>query len=224
MAEFCYILDASALEKGVGHIKKWCDQENKRSDVALSLYIPSYTLQELDFLKFRRNSPTAREALHFIDHTTTCQDGPEIIIEFPDLLDTIVWSEVLAFQTQELPEYDLTGATQRSLLRRYKMLLKSCVYKCHLEGRNDKTWILVTEDSTVRRLANAFQIPYCSVVAADGDISRQVDKRSHRRNVKFNKYLKKKSTKEVTNGKEVYKTNFSDMMYAPRGGGELWSP
>ncbi|SCW01765.1 LAFE_0E06766g1_1 [Lachancea fermentati] len=226
MTEFCYILDASSLEKGIGNIKRWCEPATNARDVHLSLYIPSFTLQELDFLRYRRNSATARESLRFLDQTDA-SDRVDVIIEFTDLLDAIPWSDVLEHQVLDVPELDArsgNGPASRPLPRRFKNLLKSCVYKCHLEGSNQKSWTLVTEDPTVCRLAHAFQIPVCSLVEADNCVSKSVDRRSFEQSVRFNKNLKRRTVKEISDGKEVYKAKFDDTVYAPRGAGELWAP
>ncbi|CAR22849.1 Nmd4p [Lachancea thermotolerans CBS 6340] len=226
MSELCYILDASSLEKGIGNVKRWCDSQRAHKFSRLSLYIPTFTLQELDFLRYRRNSHTAKESLHFIDQTEF-PPTVDMIIEFPELLDTILWSDVLDHQGADAaPEFDLrAGApTARALPRRLRNLLKSCVYKCHLEGANNQTWTLITEDPAIRGLAQAFQIPCCSLVTADQEICKKLDKRAAQQNAKFSSYLKKKSTREVSNGKEVYRAKFDQAIYAPRGAGELWSP
>ncbi|SCV05903.1 LANO_0H17722g1_1 [Lachancea nothofagi CBS 11611] len=223
MAHLCYILDASCLEKGIGNVKRWCEPDQARKISRLSLYIPTFTLQELDFLKYRRNSYTAKEALRFIDRA----DFPEsvdLLIEFPELLDTILWSDVLERQVAEVTDFDLRPNTSRSLPRRLRNLLKSCTYKCHLEGSNDQVWTLITEDPQVRNLADAFAIPHCSLVSADQEICKNLDKRAFQQNVKFSDYLKKKSVKDTSNGKEVYRAKFDQAMYATRGPGDLWSP
>ncbi|SCU93881.1 LADA_0G05336g1_1 [Lachancea dasiensis] len=223
MSHLCYIIDASCLEKGIGNVKRWCEPSQATKFARLNLYIPTFTLQELDFLKYRRNSYTAKEALRFIDRADFPQNI-DMIIEFPELLDTIIWSDVLEHQVAEVAEYDVKGNSSRSLPRRLKNLLKSCTYKCHLEGSNNQHWVLVTEDPQVRHLADAFAIPHCSLVTADQEISKKLDKRSFQQNIKFSDYLKKKSVKDTTNGKEVYRAKFDQVMYANRGPGDLWTP
>ncbi|SCU92912.1 LAME_0F01992g1_1 [Lachancea meyersii CBS 8951] len=223
MSQLCYILDASCMEKGIGNVKRWCEADQARKFSRLSLYIPTFTLQELDFLKYRRNSYTAKEALRFIDGV----DFPEsvdLIIEFPELLDTILWSDVLDRQVSDLPDFDLRPNSPHSLPRRLRNLLKSCTYKCHFEGSNNQTWVLVTEDAQIRRLADAFGIPHCSLVSADQEICRKLDKRAFKQNAKFSDYLKKKSVKDSSGGKEVYRAKFDQAMYASRGPGNLWTP
>ena len=225
MTTLCYILDASSLEKGIGNVKRWCDPEQARKFASLSLYIPSFTLQELDFLRYRRNSYTAKESLRFIDQAEF-PSTVDVMIEFPELLDTILWSDVLDRQVQEVAEFDLrpNSSSPRALPRRLRNLLKSCVYKCHLEGANGQTWTLISEDPAIRNLALAFQIPCCSLVAADQEICKKLDKRAAQQNAKFSSYLKKKSIKDVSNGKEVYRAKFDQAMYASRGSGDLWTP
>lgn len=226
MSHFSFVLDASSLEKGVGNIKRWCEESTSDSSphVTLNLYIPTFTIQELDFLRYKRKSYAAKESLKFIDSIET-NENVDVIIEFPDLLDTITWFDVLKFQQQPVPEYEMNGTNStRALPRRFKNLLKSCIYKCHLESGNDETWSLIAEDPQVRKLATAFQIPTVSLLEADNMVSMKTNKQAFKQNQKFNKYLKKKSTKEVNAGKEIYKTKFDSMVYAPRGSGDLWLP
>lgn len=212
---FHFILDASALEKGLGNIKQWipCNDSN----FLLQLYIPTYTLHELDFQKFKRKSYAARESLKFIDQLEDTSYF-QLIIEFPDLVDLITWSEVSQFMKK-------TDTCLSLLNPRHKNLLKSCIYKCYLEEKENVEWILVTEDPVIRQLAVEFQIPYFSIVEADQLISQKQHKNIYMNNVKFSKYLVKKSIKQIQNeGKEIYKTKFDRMVYAPRGHGELWTP
>ncbi|SCU84488.1 LAFA_0D10220g1_1 [Lachancea sp. 'fantastica'] len=223
MSQLCYILDASCMEKGIGNVKRWFEADSTRQISQLSFYIPTYTLQELDFLKYRRNSYTAKEALRFIDGTDFPQNV-NLIIEFPELLDTILWSSVLEHQAFEVPEFDLRPNSPHSIPRRLRNLLKSCTYKCHLEGSNNQEWTLVTEDPQIRRLADAFAIPHCSLVSADQEICKKLDKRAFQQSVKFSDSLKKKSVKGSSGGKDVYRAKFDQVMYASRGPGNLWKP
>ncbi|KAH3674438.1 hypothetical protein WICMUC_003275 [Wickerhamomyces mucosus] len=81
-----YILDVSAFTKGLGTIKRWI--ESPERDVVL--FIPRYTIHELDFLKkgvdmIARN---ARESIRFIektisDESISLNDHP-LKLETPD--------------------------------------------------------------------------------------------------------------------------------------------
>lgn len=64
------ILDPSALVGGIGQIKKWSQEKE------LDLYIPSYTLHELDFIKKGVSllATNARESIRFIDRATSWED------------------------------------------------------------------------------------------------------------------------------------------------------
>lgn len=80
MSHRYFILDPSALVYGgIGKIKQWIEttienyksHKRDREDVQIIFYVPSYTLQELDFLKKVFNpliSANARESIKFIDN------------------------------------------------------------------------------------------------------------------------------------------------------------
>ncbi|ODV98490.1 hypothetical protein PACTADRAFT_31881 [Pachysolen tannophilus NRRL Y-2460] len=64
------ILDPSALVRGIGNIKKWA------SDYSLVLFIPFYTLHELDYIKRGVSllATNARESIKFIDLKSSMDD------------------------------------------------------------------------------------------------------------------------------------------------------
>lgn len=70
MEQLHIILDPSALVGGIGQIKKWSQEKE------LELYIPSYTLHELDFIKKGVSllATNARESIRFIDRATSWED------------------------------------------------------------------------------------------------------------------------------------------------------
>lgn len=215
LSEYNFILDASSLERGLGNIKRWC--QDCRGKVLLRLYIPTYTLQELDFLRYRRKSFGAREALKFVDQATG--EFPDLVVEFPETLDMVLWSEVTT---------SLVGArnadTLNRLPRRFKNLLKSCVYKCQLE-EDPLKWILVSEDARVRELADLCAIPWCSLVDADSTLAKETNTKQFFENQRFNDLVEKRGTGQtVAGGKRVVRTNFDNTVYASRGTGALWQP
>lgn len=83
-----FILDPSALTLGLGNIERWFDKnyfqaqvKDKDVKIVLNLYLPTYTLNELDY---QRKGPIvgstrAQEALKFIDRILENDDG---ILEF----------------------------------------------------------------------------------------------------------------------------------------------
>lgn len=216
------IVEASSFEKGLGNIKRWC--QDCPENMILRLYIPTFTLNELDFLRYKRKSYVARESLKFIDgvhdHKHT---SPEVIIEFPDILDIIPWSEVLDFVGNNAKDIDILN----KLPKRQKNLIKSCLYKCQFDEDSDGLkWILLTEDPQIRDLANICRIPWCSIVDADSALTKELNSKQYKENERFNKLIVKNGIKEETSkhGHRVVKTNFENTVYAPRGAGELWSP
>lgn len=212
--EYNFIIDASSLEKGLGNIKRWCQESHGK--IVLRLYIPTYTLQELDFLKYKRKSFGAREALKFIDSAVS--EYPDISVEFPETLDVVLWSEVTSLV--EGKQIDMLNR----LPRRLKNLLKSCVYKCQLEEDHLK-WILVAEDLKVKELADICSIPCSSLVDVESTLSKETNKKQYDQNQKFNNLVQDKGTCEtLTGGKRVVRTNFDSTVYASRGRGSLWEP
>lgn len=218
MNQYNFILDASAFERGLGNIKRWC--EVCKGKAKLNLYIPTFTLNELDFLQQRHKSFNARESLSFIDNLEPRLgkvQNPELdmIIEFPDILDVIQWSDVNINNIE----------TINKLPRRFKNLLKSCVYKCHLDDSDKAQWILVTEDSQVRKIADQCNIPWCSIIEVDSILSKEFKDKSFQEIEKFNDLLLKNGVSQVNeDGENVVKTKFKKTMYASRGKGSLWTP
>ncbi|KAL3232597.1 Nonsense-mediated decay protein 4 [Nakaseomyces bracarensis] len=243
MSQYNFILDASAFEKGLGNVKRWCQvpKQGSKDSVHLRFYVPTFTLQELNFLQGRHKSFPAKEALKFIDKLETLTSDNqsnhtvigrkvdddirtdlELFIEFPDILDAVSWSTVLDQVTEGPSVVD----SLNKLPKRFKLLLKSCVFKCHLENDDGLRWILLTEDPQVRKIATQCHIPWVSIVDADSVISRDMNDRSFRNSEKFNNtMLKRGVTKgEDLNGREVVKTSFDQTVYASRGSGKLWTP
>lgn len=240
MSQYNFILDASAFEKGLGNVKRWCQvpKQGSKNSVHLRFYVPTFTLQELNFLQGRHKSFPAKEALKFIDkletitsesqrghvigrkHDDEIRTDLELFIEFPDILDAVSWSNVLDHASESSSVDSLN-----KLPKRFKLLLKSCVYKYHLED-DGLRWILVTEDPQVRKIATQCHIPWVSIVDADSVISRDINDMSFRNSEKFNNtMLKRGVTKgEDQNGREVVKTSFDQTVYASRGKGKLWTP
>lgn len=215
-----FILDASAFEKGLGNIKRWCEQTQNK--VVLNLYIPTYTLKELEFLKFKRKSFMARESLKFIDTLTGNQNkNINLILEYPEVLDIISWQDVLDCSNGVPKDVD----TLMKIPKRIKNLLKSCVYKCNMENPDELHWILLTEDLQIRDLSRICNFNWSSVVTADTIISKDLDSKNFLQSENFNKKMLKDGQKqELTNGKEVIRTEFDKTVYAPRGSGVLWTP
>lgn len=221
MNTYNFILEASSFEKGLGNIKRWCLECPKSTK--LRLYMPTFTLNELDFLRYKRKSFVARESLKFIDSIDHRTENPEIIIEFPEILDIISWSEVLDFVSENPGDVD----TLNRLPRRLKNLIKSCLYKCQFDdGMDGLRWILITEDPQVRSLANICRIPWCSLVDADSALTKEMNLKQYKESERFNELMVKNGIKEETSqyGQRVVKTTFESTVYAPRGRGELWSP
>ncbi|CAI1601136.1 hypothetical protein SEUBUCD646_0L04040 [Saccharomyces eubayanus] len=218
MTQYNFIIDASAFEKGLGNIKRWCSDCTET--VTLNFYIPTFTLNELDFLQQRRKSFAARESLKFIDRL----DDPsftnlKVFIEFPEVLDIILWSDVMEHNN------NAGKVNIAKLPKRLKNLLKSCIYKCYLDGNEGLHWFLISEDSQIRDMAVQCNIPSCSIVDVDSILSKDMNDKSFRESEKFNNMMLKNGTKEESeNGRETIKTNFDKTVYASRGTGELWSP
>lgn len=221
MSQYNFVVEASAFEKGLGNIRRW--SVDCPSQLKFKLYIPTVTLRELDFLQHRRKSFNARESLKFIDQLTTipmlgraANEHMEITMEFPEVLDSIDWNNV-----------NINGIEAIDRLpRRLKNLLKSAVYKCsELENDDGLHWILLTEDQQIRDLAVQCNIPCCSIIDADGILSKELNDKSFQESQKFNKLVKKHGTsKQNPNGEDFVMTNFNKTMYASRGKGKLWSP
>lgn len=217
-----FVVEASSFEKGLGNIKRWCLECPETT--TLRLYIPTFTLNELDFLRFKRKSYVARESLKFIDSIHDHPGAnPELIIEFPDIPDILSWSEVLEF----VGDHPRDLETLNKLPKRLKDLVKSCLYKCQFDdGADGLKWILITEDPQVRNLANICRIPWCSLVDADSALTKEMNAKQYKESEKFNDIMVKNAIKEETSkqGQRVVRTNFESTVYAPRGRGELWSP
>lgn len=223
MNEYNFILDASCFEKGLGIIKRWLKECPGK--VKLRLYIPTYTLNELDFLKFKKKSYTAKESLKFIDIVCTDNDssfGPEFIIEFPEILELVTWSEVLEF-VNDASKKD----TLNKLPGRIKGLMKSCLYKCQFDdGSDGLKWIFISEDPLVRDMADICRVPCCSIVDADSILDKDMNTTAYQENQKFNNLVSQNGIKEETStrGKKTVTTKFENTLYAPRGSGKLWTP
>ncbi|CCK69020.1 Nmd4p KNAG_0B05890 [Huiozyma naganishii CBS 8797] len=260
MRQYNFILDASAFDRGLGNVQRWCktlgaksqpDRSTKskrnqrgkskgeaaavamgkgRQEVQLNLYIPMYTLAELDYLKFKQKSFNARESLKFIDELVgglgegeTTEQGLHVELEYEEVLDLIPWEEVNIHGIESL----------NKLPRRLKNLLKSCVYKYRLEGSHGLSWIFVVEDPQVKEYAIMCDIPCATVVQVDATLSQDLQDKSFQANERFNKILLKNAVQPVdtTEGgnvrspsETVVKTRFDKTMYAARGSGKLWTP
>lgn len=79
-----FILDPSAFTLGLGNIERWFDDsyfqsqvKDKSENIHLNMYLPTYTLHELDYQKRGPivGSTKALEALKFIDRMLDCDDG-----------------------------------------------------------------------------------------------------------------------------------------------------
>lgn len=222
MNEYNFILDASSFEKGLGNIKRWCEECPDK--VKLRLYIPTYTLNELDFLRFRRKSYIAKESLKFIDAVSNGDStaNPEFIIEFPEILELVTWSEVLE-HVSENSQRDVLN----KLPKRFKLLIKSCLFKCQFDdGSDGLKWIFITEDLQICDLATICNIPCCSIVDADSILNKDMNTSAYKENEKFNDLVAKSGIRQKTTvkGKKVVTTQFGNTVYAPRGSGELWRP
>lgn len=83
-----FVLDVSALSKGLGNIRKWLETEN--SDTNLVLWIPSYTIHELDYQKKGLSiaASNARESIRLIEKVVTRDNrnksSCKVLIETPD--------------------------------------------------------------------------------------------------------------------------------------------
>ncbi|GEQ67136.1 hypothetical protein JCM33374_g799 [Metschnikowia sp. JCM 33374] len=119
-----FILDPSAFTLGLGNIERWFDQEYFRSQVKdkeehihLNLYLPTYTLHELDYQKRGPivGSTKASEALKFIDRILESDDGlPEDFDEANEESPEIVqntqpgnfsYNMSLEYRTQKFPQW-----------------------------------------------------------------------------------------------------------------------
>jgi len=225
MSQYNFVVDASAFEKGLGNIRRWCNGPSEK--LSINLYIPTFTLRELDFLQHRRKSFSAKESFKYIDTLTNISDygnghddessqKVDIVIEFPEILDSINWDDVNVNQV---------GSLDR-LPRRLKTLLKSAAYKCLDMDENDPLrWILLTEDPQIREAAKLCDIPSCSIVDVDNILSKELNLKSFQNSERFNKMIKKNGTKQQDeNGGDVVMTDFNKTVYASRENGKLWTP
>ncbi|CCD27092.1 Nmd4p NDAI_0J02000 [Naumovozyma dairenensis CBS 421] len=239
MPQYNFILEASAFNRGLGNIKRWITQNTDNGNttntsmnedletINLNFYIPTYTLKELDFLQYHDKSFNARESLKFIDNyaNPTHSNGNknesnvQLIIEFPDILDLVPWSDILQSTDGSNQSIDQLN----KLPRRLKNFLKSCIYKLH---DDDVKWILITEDEKIRKISTLCNIPWCSIVDADSLLSKEFNYKSFQETESFyNSILKNGGVKQInSNGDQIIKTNFENTVYAKRGAGELWSP
>ncbi|CAL9729278.1 nonsense-mediated decay protein 4 [Monosporozyma unispora] len=154
-----FVVDASAFEKGLGNIKRWDQWLNgknlKKSSkkIHMELYVPVFTMRELEFLQFRRRSNNAKDALKFIEQQLNIQNHSnspqshrslELIMEYEDILNTIPWAEVNINRVDRI----------NRVPKRFKDLLKSCTYKCRLSsdisiyGESDDDDIIEVQDES----------------------------------------------------------------------------
>lgn len=199
------IIDSSALERGLGNIRRW-----ERAGSRVKIYVPTYTLNELEYLSRRVQSTIAREALLYLEQYT------DIEHEIPEIVDAVSWREVLG----------LADSASINMLNklpaRLKQLLRSCVYKRHLDNPEDH-WVLLTEDARIREAALCCQIPCATVVEVDSMLSKDLNDYSFRQSAKFNEKLLR-SAKNKDPEHAVAVTDFKKSLFANRGKGKLWSP
>ncbi|CCF56053.1 hypothetical protein KAFR_0A06180 [Kazachstania africana CBS 2517] len=216
MNQYNLILDASAFDRGLGNIKRWCNS-NPKQKFKLQIYIPTFTINELNYLTNKFKSFNSKEALKFIETSTNNLNNDQnydLIIEFSEILDIIPFSKVNVNDSSIVNKLPL----------RLKNLLKSCYYKCNLE-ESDVKWILVTEDPKIHEAANECNIPNCSIVDIDILLSKELNDKSFRESEKFNNLMLKNSIEKVTDdGDNVLITDFDKTVYASRGSGKLWTP
>lgn len=231
MNHYNFIIDSSAFEKGIGNVKRWQQwlhgpnnniKQDKDSNghfhkVVLHLYIPLYTVNELNFQKDRRKSFNARESLKFIDQYMSQYvntDPFQMDLEFVDLVNVIPWSQVNVDSVESLNKIPI----------RFKNLLRSCTFKCRMVEDSIK-WILITEDPQVKKYANSCNIPIVSITEVESMLAKEIGDKSFAHSIKFNDKLMQNGIKEVdATGKNVIKTNFNKTIYATRGNGKLWKP
>ncbi|EGW33271.1 uncharacterized protein SPAPADRAFT_66253 [Spathaspora passalidarum NRRL Y-27907] len=121
------ILDHSAFVRGIGNVKRWFNDEYVKANatrsnevIHLSIFIPSYTLHEFEFVKRGTSisATNAREAIRFIDNYFENEDNEDrknSVIEYDLSLesstDTIPsWNSCLRYKThspkvKEFPNY-----------------------------------------------------------------------------------------------------------------------
>lgn len=233
MNHYNFIIDSSAFEKGIGNVKrlqKWLHGPNNKQKidngnldmgrihkVVLHLYIPQFTISELNFQKDRRKSFNARESLKFIDQYMTqydTNDPLQMDLEFVNLVNVIPWNQVNINSLETINKIPI----------RFKNLLRSCAFKCRI-AENELKWILITEDPQVKQYATDCGIPHCSITNVESMIAKEVGDKSFAHSIKFNDKLMQNGTKEIdSSGKDVIKTNFNKTFYATRGNGKLWKP
>lgn len=226
MNEYNFVVDASAFEKGLGNIKRWSSE--CCGAVRIAFYLPTYTLNELEYMQSRRKSFAARESLKFIDSLTNespydsaetqqqRQRQIDVAVEFPEVLSCVPWDHVNVHRI---------GAIDR-LPRRLKNLLRSAAYKCAASENDDgKRWILLAEDPQIRQYARDCEIPCCSIVDVDNILSRELNLKSFRNSERFNSMVRGSGTERVDDsGASVVLTDFDKPLYAARGSGKLWTP
>ncbi|RCK55293.1 Nonsense-mediated decay protein 4 [Candida viswanathii] len=119
------ILDHTAFVRGIGNIKRWFNEEyinvnatRSNEVIHLSIYVPSYTLHEFDFVKKGTSitATNAREAIRFIDNyleneveTTSKKIVYDLLLESPKD-NTPSWNKCLKYKVhspkiKEFPNY-----------------------------------------------------------------------------------------------------------------------
>ncbi|AET40649.1 Nmd4p Ecym_6268 [Eremothecium cymbalariae DBVPG len=216
-----FILDASVFQKGLGNIRQWYDDvsSQKQNLLQVHLYIPTYTLMELDFQQAKRKSYIAGQSLKFIDGIKESQ-WFHLHLEYPETVGKVLDDDVARFAKGSAGKLSISG-----LRPKFQTLLKSCVYKCLLEEeQKDANWIVVTEDPHVVSILDEHGVPHVDLMQADRMVQEILQTIPFKRHARFNEDLRRTVRRVELDGKQVFKTSFEQVLYAPRGRGTLWSP
>ncbi|CCH45505.1 Nonsense-mediated decay protein 4 [Wickerhamomyces ciferrii] len=109
-----FIIDASALTKGLGNIKKWVDEEQ----YTIQLFIPSYTIHELDYLKkgITMIATNARESIRFIERVVSSEEDSahyKMVLETPEDVGPN-WRKCLTYKVRSPKVHEFPNSKQNN--------------------------------------------------------------------------------------------------------------
>lgn len=235
------ILDPSALIRGIGHIRKWVEKYN------LVIFIPEYTLRELDFTKrgVSLMATNARESIRLIDKMSSLDD--EFMNFHTETQVTEIKSKVL-IQTPE--EAGPNFKTCLKYKRKNPLVKDFPNYKTEFDSLNSIGLKKVDHESkeevdinskAVMPLKLRFLIRSCYekkfndrnnwIIVAEDPIVRiwlktfnlDTSDLTQLENLLTNNNSER-TLYDPTSKDELVKEKFETMDYADRGKGQLWTP
>ncbi|KAH3898915.1 Nmd4p SCDLUD_005259 [Saccharomycodes ludwigii] len=248
-----FILDASCFEKALGHVLEWIELTSNKQKNSICFYLPTFTIEELNFLKNKRKNMNAIKSLKIID---TKSDFFDLELCDEGLKDNTSsgngsWNSIL--EKYLIIEKEKNSTYIKKLPSRFKKLIKAYYNfqekTINLEPKSNPTsddndsnksnngskpttprCYLVTCDENVEKLCGYFTgINLIDVLKADSLIVR--NKKLDFFKKKFISNMEKSvipSDNDQTTSQEdfddVKKTDFKKTVWAQRGKGELWVP